>query len=204
MKKTMMMKSILAATMLLGAVVGQGSVSHAAGTSPSATAAPVMRDNLSKYGLKKAVELPVTVTSGGFSYTLEKLMIYDVKSKDAQALMKKYGYSDKIYMQPTKYMIWTKITIQNNSKKLIQWGAKDLVPKWFLNMNGFNLDIPTPKLTINKVNNKDALYTWSLKPGEKLTTYQMYESIEAPDSISVYSNFGGGFDQKYIVARPGE
>lgn len=93
-----------------------------------ATAAPIMRDNLAKYGLVKEVELPVTIEKEGFSYTLEKIMIYESSSPTAQSLIKKYGYyGDK------KYFIWTKITIQNNSKSVVQFSSKDLSDKWRLN-----------------------------------------------------------------------
>ncbi|MGN7762803.1 hypothetical protein [Paenibacillus sp. 22594] len=196
MKKTMM-KAIMAATMLISSVAGQWEISNA--HAAAATPAPIIRDNLFKFGLKKEVELPVTITSGGFSYTLEKLMIYDVKSNDAQALMKKYGYSDRIYKNPTKYMVWTKITLENKGSKTVQFSATDLSLKWFITINDKDLQAPTPKNKINKVNDKEALYTWVLKPGEKLTSYQMYGATKKPTSISIWTNVGGGFDEKIIV-----
>lgn len=192
-------KAGLAATMLFSAIVGQGGISTAAAATPTATVAPVMRDNLFKFGLKKAVELPVTVTSGGFSYTLEKLMIYDVNSKDAQALMKKYGYTDKIYKAPTKYMVWTKITIENKSNKIVQRNAKDQADKWFLCFDGNNLRSPAPQKLFEVTNSREALNTWELKPGEKLTTYQMYGYFKKPAFIAIRTYVGGGFDEKIIV-----
>lgn len=217
-------RSVMAATMLAGVVLGVGQVSDAeaagvalgtvAQTAPvasaskvtsaslSATPAPVMRDNLFKFGLEKAVELPVTITSGGFSYTLEKLMFYDVKSKEAQALMQKYGYTDRIYKAPTKYMVWTKITIKNSSNKVIQQGATSLNPKWFLTVDGINLLGPTPKNFRHVKNSKEALYDWSLKPGETLTTYQMYGSSIDPEYIVIRTYVGDGFDEKFIVNMP--
>ncbi|OKP80574.1 hypothetical protein A3842_11785 [Paenibacillus sp. P3E] len=196
MKKTMM-KAIMAATMLISTVAGQWEISNA--NAAAATPAPIIRDNLFKFGLKKEVELPVTITSGGFSYTLEKLMIYDVNSNDAQALMKKYGYIDRLYKTPTKYMVWTKITIENKSKKIVQRNAKDQQDKWFLCFDGYNLNWPAPIKLFEVVNSKEALNTWVLKPGEKLTTYQMYGDFKKPTDITIYTNIGGGFDQKIIV-----
>lgn len=87
MKKTMI-KAALAGSMLFSLVLGQVGVTNAAAAKPAATVAPVVRDNLSSYGLKKDIELPVTVTTGGFSYTLEKIMIMETKSAAAQALIK--------------------------------------------------------------------------------------------------------------------
>lgn len=58
-----MMKAILATTLLAGSILGQvGSAQAATAAKP---AAPIMRDNLSKFGLVKDLELPVTVTAGG-------------------------------------------------------------------------------------------------------------------------------------------
>jgi hypothetical protein len=171
---------------------------------PSATPAPIMRDNLFKFGLKKEVDLPVTISAGGLTYTLEKLMFYDVKSKEAQSLMKMYGYSDRIYKTPTKYMVWTKLTIENKGNKVIQLSSNDLSAKWYLKVDGYNLLGPSPKKKMLELNNKEALWSWVLKPGEKLSSYQMYGYIKDPTDISIYVNIGGEFEEKYIVKRPGE
>jgi len=123
MKKTMV-KSVLAATMLFSAVLGQGAIANAATAKP--TAAPVMTDNLSKYGLKKAMDLPVTLTSEGLSYTLHKIMIYDFKSADVKNLQKLYGFQDSTgSIDSPKYLIWTKFTLQNNTNKTMIGTGKD-------------------------------------------------------------------------------
>ncbi|WP_375105053.1 hypothetical protein ACDZ28_14695 [Paenibacillus sp. RS8] len=220
--KKKIVEATMAATMLLGAVLGQGVVANAeavtpvatakptaavkstASVKPTATPMPIMRDNLSKFGLKKEVDLPVTISAGGLTYTLEKLMFYDVKSKEAQSLMKIYGYSDRIYKTPTKYMVWTKLTIENKGSKVIQVSAVDLNEKWHLKVDSVNLLAPTPGKTMLELNNKEALWNWVLKPGEKLSSYQMYGYFKDPSVISIYASFGGGFEEKYIVKRPGE
>lgn len=150
------------------------------------------------------MDLPVTISAGGLTYTLEKLMFYDVKSKEAQSLMKMYGYSDNIYKSPTKYMIWTKLTIENKGSKVIQVSAVDLNEKWHLKVDSVNLLAPTPGKTMLELNNKEALWNWVLKPGGKLSSYQMYGYFKDPSVISIYASFGGGFEEKYIVKRPGE
>lgn len=132
MKKNIL-RAALTTTMLLSMVLGQNVITNAAAVTPvtaatpsatakpAATPAPIMRDNLSKYGLKKDLELLITVTAGGLSYTLEKFMIYDFKSKDAQNLVKKYDYdSFSAMVSNPRYLIWTKITIINNSKKTVK------------------------------------------------------------------------------------
>ncbi|CQR53650.1 hypothetical protein [Paenibacillus riograndensis] len=169
MKKTIL-KVTLAITMMFGSILIQGAVINTASAAASQSQ-PVMTDNLIKYGLKKDVELPVTVTAGGLSYTLEKIMIYDAKSKDALALAKKYGYD----LNNAKYFVWTKITVENKSGNVVQQNAKDLRDKWRLRFG----DLPEeeasaamPEVSYYKPNSKEALWDWSLKPGEKLTTYQ--------------------------------
>lgn len=124
MKKTIL--KVTAAALLvsqfltLGAGFQENTASAAAPVS-TAKPVPVMTDNLFKYGLKKDVELPVTVTAGGLSYTLEKIMIYDYNSKDALALRKLYNYGKNAgSISNPKYFIWTKVTIKNNSQKVAQ------------------------------------------------------------------------------------
>lgn len=215
-------KATLAATMLFSVVLGQGVVANAktvtpvvmakptatavptATVKPTATSAPIMRDNLFKFGLKKEVDLPVTISAGGLTYTLEKLMFYDVKSKEAQSLMKLYDYSDNIYKSPTKYMVWTKLTVENKGSKVIQVSSVDLNPKWNLKVDGYNLLGPAPGTKMLELNNKEALWDWVLKPGEKLSSYQMYGCIKDPIDISINVNIAGDFKEKYIVKRPGE
>lgn len=204
MKKTSL-KVAMAMVILSSAVMGNEYIASATTTTkPVATQAPIMRDNLFKFGLKKEVELPITVSAGGFNYTLEKLMFYDVKSKEAQSLMKLYGYSDRIYKTPTKYMVWTKLTIENKGSKVVQVSSVDLNEKWYLKVDGYNLLAPSPKNKMLELNNKEALWSWVLKPGEKLSSYQMYGYIKDPTNISIYVNVGGELDEKYIVKRPGE
>lgn len=207
MKKTSL-KVAMAMVILSSAVMGNGYTASATTSKPVATQvpaeAPIMRDNLFKFGLKKEVELPVTVSAGGLNYTLEKLMFYDVKSKEAQSLMKLYGYSDQIYKAPTKYMVWTKLTIENKGSKVIQLTSKDPSAKWRLKVDGNILLTPSPKTKMLELNNKEALWNWVLKPGEKLSSYQMYGYIKDPTDISIYVNIGGQLDEKYIVKRPGE
>lgn len=195
MKKNMgqtMLKAALATLMLFVVVPFQqsgisrvtasaaGAVASAgATTAPKPTAAPIMRDNLSKYGLEKVVDLPVTITAGGFSYTLEKIMIYESESKTAQELIKKYGYyGDK------KYFIWTKITIENNSKSVMQFSSKDLSDKWRLNFGGYPIKI-MPEELVKTVNSKEALWGWKLEPGRKLSTYQAYLYNDVFEKITI-------------------
>ncbi|MNI69185.1 hypothetical protein D3C73_1249200 [compost metagenome] len=162
-----------------------------------------MTDNLSKYGLKKDVELPVTVTAGGLSYTLEKIMIYDAKSKDAQGLAKKYGYD----LNNAKYFIWTKITVENKSGNLVQQSAKDVSDKWRLRFGVQTSEMASaamPEVNFYKPNSKDALWDWSLKPGEKLTSYQGLRYSGEIKYFKISVDYKGQFVSKYIVDPPAQ
>ncbi|MBW4083452.1 hypothetical protein [Paenibacillus sp. S150] len=211
MKKTMM-RTALAGAILTSALVGQsGNATAAAATAtptvkPAATTAPIMRDNLFKFGLKKAVELPVTVTAGGFSYTLEKIMIYDVKSATAQTLIKKYGYTGT---DSAKYFIWTKITVENKSGNTVQKNYKDLNEKWELNFGGeTSAYVTMPLTTVDvphyKPNNKEALWSWSLKAGEKLSTYQAYLYDGKFNSFVIWLDNKNVSTEKYVAKNPKE
>lgn len=163
--KNTWIKGLLAVVILFATFGGSVRSAEAA----ASTAKPVM-DNLAKYGLKKDVELPVTVTAGGLNYTLEKIMIYETKSATAQALIKKYGYTGT---EDQKYFIWTKITIVNNSKALVQFSSKDLNSKWRFNF-GEEAWTRMPEKLAEKSNSTVALWGWELAPGKKLSTYQAY------------------------------
>ena len=212
-------KATLVATMLFSVVLGQGVVANAETVTPvvtpkptatmepattakpAATPVPIMRDNLSKFGLKKEVELPVTVTAGGLSYTLEKFMIYDFNSKDAQNLVKQYKYdSFGVMVSKPKYLIWTKITIKNNSKSIVKRSLYDQKDKWILTFKrGGELDTIWPKVNEDKINNKSAFYYYTLKPGEQLSTYQAFLYEKDFEYFAIRMYHAGGFDEKLIV-----
>ncbi|OMD83486.1 hypothetical protein BSK49_23950 [Paenibacillus odorifer] len=212
MKKNIL-RAALTTTMLLSMVLGQNVITNAAAVTPvtastpsatakpAATPAPIMRDNLSKYGLKKDLELPVTVTAGGLSYTLEKFMIYDFKSKDAQNLVKQFKYdSFGVMVSKPKHFIWTKITIKNNSNKIVKRSLNDQKEKWVLSLkDGGELDPIWPKVNEEKINNKSAFYYYTLKPGEQLSTYQAFLYEKDFDYFAIRMYHAGGFDEKLIV-----
>ncbi|KGE19023.1 hypothetical protein [Paenibacillus wynnii] len=198
MKKTIV-KTVMAASMLFSMVLGQGEGTAVAVAATSATTkAPVMTDNLFKYGLKKDVELPVTVTAGGLSYTLEKIMIYDIKSATAQELIKKYGYGSY-----GKFLVWTKITIENKGNKTIEVSANDPDPKWMIGVgDGGILDQGMPSIKVREKNSKEALWSYSLKPGQKLSTYQgLFNLGSTFDYLVIWLDVKGKSGQKYIVNR---
>ncbi|WP_310551318.1 hypothetical protein [Paenibacillus glufosinatiresistens] len=146
-----------------------------ASVSTNQTITPIT-NNLSKFNLDLQVKLPFTTTVNGLSYTLHKMMIYDVNSKDAKALMKQYGYSSKTTCYPDmKYLIWTKITITNKSKYKMGAYPDDMSEKWSYYLDdGRNFDKMMPMKEAWTYNSKSALWAYILKPGETITTYQAY------------------------------
>ncbi|QQZ64654.1 hypothetical protein JI735_33950 (plasmid) [Paenibacillus sonchi] len=196
MMKTVM-KVTLAATMMFSSILIQGAAINTVSAAASQSQ-PVMTDNLIKYGLKKDVELPVTLTAGGLSYTLEKIMIYDGKSKDAQGLIKKYGYD----LNGFQYFIWTKITVENKSKSIVQQNAKDLRSKWRMTFGDLSKGEPSaamPEASYYKSNNKEALWDWKLNPGEKLSTYQGFRYTGEFKCLNVRVDNSGQSISKFIV-----
>jgi len=213
MKKNIL-RAALTTTMLLSMVSGQNVITNAAAVTPvtastpsatakpAATPAPIMRDNLSKYGLKKDLELPVTVTAGGLSYTLEKFMIYDFKSKDAQNLVKQFKYdSFGVMVSKPKYLVWTKIIIKNNSKSIVKRALYDQADKWVITLKkGGKLDPIWPKVNEGRINNKSAFYYYMLKPGEQLSTYQAFLYDGDFEYFAIRMFHAGGFDEKLVVS----
>lgn len=125
-------------------------------------------------------------------------MIFDAKSKDAQALAKQYGYD----LDGDQYFIWTKITVENKGTTIIQRNFKDLKYKWRLNFGdlskGEAFNIMPSKLVYTE-NSKSALWTWVLKPGEKLSTYQGYLYSGDINYFKLSVDYNGQFVSKYIV-----
>jgi hypothetical protein len=212
MKKTMISKTMagrtavkvfLATALLAGSIVGHGGSANAATAQP--TAAPVMMDNLSKYGLTLQVKLPYTSTVNGFSYTLHKIMIFDINSSTAKSLMSQYGYANKTDFYPNaKYFIWTKITIKNGSKYTMGFNSNDLSDKWRFALNetiySFDKVIPLKKELV--FNSKEALWGYTLKPGESLTTYQallMGADLDKDLRLDIY--FKGGVKDAIIATK---
>ncbi|MEK3762724.1 hypothetical protein MKZ07_30540 [Paenibacillus sp. FSL P4-0338] len=194
-------KAFLAVALLAGpAAVLAGDVS-AAGV--KATAAPVMTDNLAKFGLKKAMDLPVTLESEGLSYALHKIMIYDFKSPEVKKLQKMYGFQNSTgSIDSPKYLIWTKITLANNTNKTMHGGGSDiqrLIPLTF--KDGQITDTIWPRKYASKTNSKEALWTYNLKPGEKITSYLAYVYAGEFDYFAIRMLYGKNFVEKYVASE---
>ncbi|WNS41017.1 hypothetical protein [Paenibacillus sp. MMS20-IR301] len=199
MKKVM--KAILAASLLAGSIVGN--VGSVGATEVKPTAAPIMTDNLAKYGLKKGMNLPVTLESEGLKYTLHKIMIYDFKSPEVKKLQQLYGFqnSTSIIDKP-KYFIWTKVTLENGTKKKLHGGGNDItitIPFTF--KTGQITDALWPEKLASKTNSKEALWTYDLKPGEKITSYLAYAYESEFDYFVIRMLYGKNFIEKYVVSE---
>ncbi|WP_339803291.1 hypothetical protein MKY19_12785 [Paenibacillus sp. FSL R5-0744] len=207
-----MLKKILRTSLavsLVGLLLESGSLQEGkvatAAAAPTTTKAPVvMTDNLSKYGLEKEVTFPLTTTVNGLSYTIHKMMIYDIKSADAQALMKKYKYPATVdYYPNAKYFIWTKISIVNNSKSTMGIYARDTNKKWKLVLDeGKQFEPVIPMATLGKFNSKEALWDFILKPGEKLDTYQAFEYDGSFKSLRILMTYKDNMKEVYIANSP--
>lgn len=201
--RTSLAVSLVGLLLELGSLL-EGKVATAA-TAPTTTKAPVvMTDNLSKYGLEKEVTFPLTTTVNGLSYTIHKMMIYDIKSADAQALMKKYKYPATVDRYPNaKYFIWTKISIVNKSGNSMGVYARDTNKKWRLMLEeGKEFEPVIPKATFGKFNSKEALWDFILKPGEKLDTYQAFEYDGDFNSLRIIMTYKGNTKETYIANSP--
>lgn len=208
MKKTIL--KVSAAVLLVGQLLSLGGdfKTHTAeaAASSTTTATPVMMDNLFKYGLKKDVELPVTATAEGLSYTLHKIMIFDFDSTTAKALRKQYDYDDYDYggiIVDPEYFIWTKITITNKSEKTVQRGVSDMIYKWrifFKDGGEAQPALPTKMRLVP--NSKEALRNFTLKPGQSLTTYQALYYKGDFKYLRINLEFNGVFAKEYVVNDP--
>lgn len=208
MKKTIL--KVSPAVLLVGQLLFLGGdfKTHTAeaAASSTTTATPVMMDNLFKYGLKKDVELPVTATAGGLSYTLHKIMIFDFDSTTAKTLRKQYDYDDYDYggiIVDPEYFIWTKITITNKSEKTVQRGVSDMIYKWrifFKDGGEAHPALPTKMRLVP--NSKEALRNFTLKPGQSLTTYQALYYKGDFKYFRISMGYQNEYIDKYVVNDP--
>lgn len=211
MKKAILKVSLAAVMFTQIFMIGSSGVSakSAEGSSVKTIAATtnstttVMTDNLAKYGLKKAVNLPVTVSSGGFSYTLHKIMIYDINSTETKRLTKLYGFpSGGALVSFPKYLIWTKVTIQNNTNKTLHGAGNDIiriVPFRFQLGASIVIEPIWPKKLAEKTNSTEALWTYTLKPGQKITSYLAYFYKGSFDFFVIRLFYGPEMVEKYVV-----
>ncbi|MEK4853937.1 hypothetical protein NST04_29145 [Paenibacillus sp. FSL H7-0756] len=192
-------KAFLAVALLAGPAAGSAGDVSAAGV--KATAAPVMTDNLAKFGLKKAMDLPVTLESEGLSYTLHKIMIYDFKSPEVKKLQKMYGFQNSTdIIDSPKYFIWTKVTLENKTGKILIGSGSDIeriVPLRF--KSGTVTDPIWPRKYAAKTNSAEALWSYNLKPGEKITSYLGYVYADDFNFFVLRMFYGKKVVEKFVV-----
>ncbi|WP_054939272.1 hypothetical protein [Paenibacillus ihuae] len=186
---------LISQLLTIGGGIQDKTVSAAAGSTIQSV--PVMTDNLLKYGLEKDIQLPATVTANGFSYTLEKIMIYETKSATAQSLIKLYDY---LGTEKSKYFIWTKITIKNESGNIVQQNVKDLSDKWRFDF-GEDAWSAMPDKMVKEKNSTKALWDWVLLPGKQLTTYQAFTYNGDFDFFSIRLIIKNASNKLYIVKK---
>ncbi|WP_310831789.1 hypothetical protein [Paenibacillus pedocola] len=175
-----MILRVSVAAMLVGQLLTLGGITqknHVAAAAAT-TKTPAMTDNFFKYGMEKTQDLPATIDADGLSYTLHKVMIYDVNSKDAQTIWKTYKFLPLNLYPKAKYLIWTKITITNKTSRTIRRDMQDLSQKWRVSVDhalnngeGYFLSPGDPNYPINS---KEALGNFVIKPNQSITSYEAY------------------------------
>lgn len=158
------------------------------GKAPAVHILTAATNNFERYGLVAAEEFPVTVTSDGFSVTYHKMMIYPYDSPEGQALVKKYSLTSR---NTPEYLIDTKITLVNNSKKTIRVDASN-TDKLYLGMGWGKFAYPMgtdKKELFLEHNSEKYLMFWKLAPNESLMTNE------------VFAYYGDSFDYLNVGVR---
>ncbi|CAH1217376.1 hypothetical protein PAECIP111892_04402 [Paenibacillus auburnensis] len=202
-----MILKVSVAAMLVGQLLTLGGITqknHVVAAAAT-TKTPAMTDNFFKYGMEKTQDLPATINADGLSYTLHKVMIYDVNSKDAQTIWKTYKFLPLSLYSKAKYLIWTKITITNNTTQTIRRDMKDLSQKWRVSVDTINGD--TTLLTSGDpyypYNSKESLGDFILKPNESLITYEAYYAKVKPRHFFVSLMYKNTLKNLYLVDPDG-
>lgn len=120
--------------------------------------------------LKVVTNFPITLEANGLKLTVHDLYLYKANSKEAIDLHKKYNLQ---YFDRAEYIVWSKITMENTSKKTIRNDGLDLHPKiqWFsATKDTEGLFLYSSSIKYGSMNNTEVLDGWILKPNESITS----------------------------------
>lgn len=156
----------------------------------------VATNNFEDYGLTPVIELPHVLEYGGLELTVHEAFIYSTDSKEALALHQKYKFG---YFDEGHYLLWTKVTLKNNSQKTLRTDYYDMLMKVSA-MNGVGESMQySYSLAGGRevLNDKEVLFDWVLKPGESVTSHipfidTNYGKLDFV-GISVRSNVGSDY-----------
>ncbi|MFF2888271.1 copper amine oxidase N-terminal domain-containing protein [Paenibacillus sp. NPDC057967] len=163
----------------------------------------VGKHNLSAFKeLKVVTNFPIILEAAGLKLTVHDVYLYKADSKEARDLHKKYNLQ---YFSRAKYIVMSKITLENTSKKTIRYDGLDLNEKvgWFIatsETNGRSLN--SSSITYGTMNNTEILDGWILKPGELImsTNVQIdYLSEKSFDTIGVFLTYNNVTSSELIA-----
>lgn len=153
-------------------------------------------NNFEDYGLTPVVELPLVLEHGGLELTVHEASIYSTDSKEAVALNEKYKLK---YFNDGHYLLWTKVTLKNNSQKTLRTDYSDMLLKVSA-MNGVGESMRYSVSLVpehNILNNNEILFDWVLKPGESVTSHIPFVDTDYGQldfvGISVRNNVGSDY-----------
>jgi len=143
--------------------------------------------------LKVVTNFPIVLEAGGLKLTVHDVYLYKADSEEAKNLNNKYNLQ---YFSRAKYVVWSKITLENTSKKVIRYDGLDLNEKvgWFTATSETEgLSLNSSSVKYGTMNNTEILDGWILKPGESITSTNVqidYLSEKQFDTIGVLLTYG--------------
>jgi len=152
--------------------------------------------------LKVVTNFPIVLEAGGLKLTVHDVYLYKADSEEAKVLHKKYDFQ---YFGRAKYVVWSKISLENTSKKVIRYDGLDLNEKvgWFTatsETHGRLLN--SNSITYGTMNNTEVLDGWILKPSESITSTNVqidYLSEKPFDTIGVFLSYNNATSNKLIA-----
>ncbi|REK76685.1 copper amine oxidase N-terminal domain-containing protein [Paenibacillus paeoniae] len=153
----------------------------------------VGKHNLASYKeLKVVTNFPIVLEASGLKLTVHDVYLYKADSKVVKDLHKKYKFQ---FFDRAKYIVWSKITLENKSKQTIRYDGLDLNPKveWFTaTKDTAGLFINSSSVNYPDMSSSDVLSGWILKPGESITSTNVqidYLSEKPFDTFGVNLNY---------------
>ncbi|MGG3471555.1 copper amine oxidase N-terminal domain-containing protein [Neobacillus pocheonensis] len=126
-------------------------------------------NNLVRYGIKMDKQLPVKIQGAKLSLALNNVWIYPAGSNEFYDWVSKFNIN---VAADTKYIVVTGISFVNNSNGILASKPESSDSPWFVSASYG--DVSYPEYNVESSDN-EYIKQWSLKPGEKIEGFQIYQ-----------------------------
>ncbi|RJE86926.1 copper amine oxidase N-terminal domain-containing protein [Paenibacillus sp. 1011MAR3C5] len=164
----------------------------------------VGKHNFASYKQLKVLEnFPIVLDANGLKLTVHEAYLYKADSKEAKDLQRKYDFQE---FYRAKYLVWSKVTLENNTKETVRYDGLDMNQKieWLTGSGDVGVILlHSSSIKVDKMNGTEVLNGFVLKPGESITSWeaQIDYLSESIDLIAVAVTNKSVSPMKILAAR---